>query len=140
MQTNPVADSSELSELKLYKNSKVLDYFVHKNSELALDSAEQLFEDLLAWMWLSVQRKKESKKTMLFGPLLPLDELWHAFILHTRDYVDFCIHYFGEYFHHDLEPIGFEHLIEENELADYLEDCFKYLGSSWVERRFSIAF
>jgi hypothetical protein len=140
MLTNPVVASSKLSELKLYKNSKVLDYFIQKNPEFSLDSAKQLFEDLLAWMWLSVQRKKEAKKTLLFGPLLTLDELWHLFILHTRDYIDFCMHYFGEYFHHEVEPVGFEHLMEEDELTDYLEDCFKLLGNGWVERRFLIVF
>ncbi|MBA2709560.1 MAG: hypothetical protein H0U57_03085 [Tatlockia sp.] len=130
----------KLSELKGYKNSKVLTYFLQKNSEISLEMGQELFDDLLRWMYLSAQRKMESKLTKLFGPLLILDELWHIFILHTRDYIDFCNHYFGEYFHHDVEPIGFEELLEENELEDYLKDCFKYLGSEWVERRFSLVF
>lgn len=90
-------------------------------------------------MWLSEQRKEQGKKTYLFGPLLILDELWHAFILHTRDYVDFSLKYFGRYFHHEVEIPGQEHTLEEEEFRDFLEDCFTYLGSDWVERRFSEA-
>lgn len=66
--------------------------------------------------------------------------MWHSFILHTRDYIDFSMKYFGEYFHHDVEPVGFEHVLDEEELADYLQDCFQYLNKGWVERRFSMAF
>ena len=28
------------------------------------------------------------------------DELWHEFILHTREYQEFCKHAFGGFFHH----------------------------------------
>ncbi len=29
-----------------------------------------------------------------------VDNLWHAFILHTPDYMSFCDKYFGKYLHH----------------------------------------
>lgn len=29
------------------------------------------------------------------------DEFWHAFILHTRDYNQFCLKHFGEFLHHE---------------------------------------
>lgn len=131
--------SSELLKLKHYRNQKVVDYFCYHHPEFTWDDGQLLFEDLLAWLWLNTQRKKEGKNTYLFGPLLILDELWHTFILHTRDYVDFSMQYFGEYIHHEVEPIGFEHVIEEEELTDFLQDCFKYLDQHWVERRFSTA-
>ena len=128
--------SSDLSIFLQYKNKAVIDYFCHHHPELTLQEAQILFNDLLAWMWFNAQRAKQGKKTYLFGPLLILDEMWHTFILHTRDYVDFSRRYFGGYFHHEIEPIGFEHVMEEEELTDYLEDCFTYLGSEWIERRF----
>lgn len=131
--------SLERSILKHYKNQKVVAYFCHHHPELTLDDGQLLFEDLLSWLWLNTLRKKQGKNTYLFGPLLILDELWHAFILHTRDYMDFTMNYFGEYIHHEVEPIGFEHVIEEDELTDLLQDCFQYLDQHWVERRFSIA-
>lgn len=127
-----------LSEVLCYQNKAVVTYFCYHRSEFTVQEVEVLFTDLLSWMWLNVQREKLGKKTYLFGPLLILDDLWHTFILHTRDYVDFSMNYFGAYFHHDIEPIGFEHHIEEEELADYLQDCFTYLGSEWVSRRFEM--
>jgi len=71
---------------------------------------------------------------------LVLDELWHAFILHTRDYFDFSLRYFGDYFHHDIEPLQFEHQLDEQELNDFLADCFQFLDGDWVKRRFAGAF
>lgn len=34
------------------------------------------------------------------------DAAWHAFILRTRDYTDYCMRRFGQYLHHepDVEP------------------------------------
>ncbi|MGC1183420.1 hypothetical protein [Legionella sp.] len=126
----------ELSELLHYRNTDVVNYFRHYHPEFSLQEAQVLFDDLLGWMWLNKQRIKHGKKTYLFGPLLILDKLWHAFILHTQDYMNFSIQYFGAYFHHNVEPIGFEHIMEEDELQDYLHDCFSYLGEEWVVRRF----
>ncbi len=37
------------------------------------------------------------------GPLTPsedVDTMWHAHILHTQDYMQFCDAYFGHYMHH----------------------------------------
>ncbi|MCW8398750.1 hypothetical protein OQJ26_08100 [Legionella sp. PATHC038] len=129
----------DLSNLLEYKNQVVVDYFCHHHPEFSEQEGKVLFNDLIAWMWLNAQRAKQDKKTYLFGPLLILDEVWHAFILHTRDYADFSLRYFGTYFHHDVEPPGQEHMMEEEELTDYLHDCFTYLGSEWVARRFATA-
>ncbi|WP_298627815.1 hypothetical protein [uncultured Legionella sp.] len=129
----------ELIELKQYKNQKVITCFCHHHPEFTLDDGQILFEDLLSWLWLNVQRKKHGKNSYLFGPLLILDELWHTFILHTRDYMDFTRHYFGEYIHHEVEPLGSEHVMEEEELTDFLQDCFVLLDKDWVARCFSTA-
>ncbi|KTD05971.1 hypothetical protein Lgra_2748 [Legionella gratiana] len=128
-----------LSEIVQYQNQAVVAYFCSRHPEFTVQEGNILFTDLLSWMWFNAQRAKLGKKTHLFGPLLLLDELWHAFILHTRDYVNFSMHYFGGYFHHDIEPIGSEHVMEEEELTDYLQDCFTYLGTEWVSRRFEVA-
>lgn len=132
--------SSTLSELLNYKNDKIVAHFCSTHPEYSVPEGQMLFEDLLGWMWLNKQRNLLGKKTYLFGPLLIIDEMWHSFILHTRDYIDFSMKYFGEYFHHEVEPLGFEHILDEEELTDYLEDCFKYLNKEWVARRFSAVF
>jgi len=130
---------ADLTQVLNYKNTTVVDYFCRNHPELTSLEGQVLFKDLLAWMWLNALRVEKGKKTYLFGPLLVLDELWHTFILHSRDYVDFSIQYFGFYFHHDIEPFGAEHVLEEEELTDFLQDCFTFLGQEWVTRRFETA-
>ncbi len=131
--------SSTLTNLLSYQNEQVVSHFCHHYPEFSIQEGQQLFSDLLAWIWLSKQRTIQGKKTYLFGPLLILDELWHSFILHTRDYLSFSMTYFGEYMHHEVEPVGYERVLEEEELTDFLQDCFNYLDRSWVERRFDEA-
>lgn len=130
---------TELNKLLAYKNQAVITYFCHHHRGYSLLEAQELFTDLLAWLWLKYQRQQIAKHTYLFGPLLILDELWHSFILHTQDYVAFSQEYFGQYLHHEVEPIGLEHQMTEQELADFLHDCFTYIGEQWVERRFADA-
>ena len=36
-----------------------------------------------------------------FPPSQDIDEVWHAHILHTKDYINFCQQVFGSYFHHN---------------------------------------
>lgn len=127
---------TELKELLAYRNQAVMSYFCHHHAGYSMLEAQELFTDLLAWLWLKEQRQKKGKHTYLFGPLLVLDELWHSFILHTHDYVAFSHDYFGQYLHHQIEPIGLEHHMSEDQLADFLHDCFAYIGEQWVERRF----
>lgn len=131
--------ASSVDCIKKYQNEAVVSYFHAKNATYSKVEVEQLFIDLLAWMWLHQQRLLQGKLTFLFGPLLDLDEIWHIFILHTQDYTNFCTHYFGTYFHHHIEPLGFERQLEPSELEDFLQDCFTYLGQAWVERRFAAA-
>lgn len=128
-----------LSDIQAYNNPALLAYFCHHHPGYDAQNARQLLSDLLGWMWLSEERKQRQRQTWLFGPLLELDKLWHSFLLHTRDYDAFCQHYFGYYFHHDIEPIGQERQQDPAELEDFLQDCFEHLGEEWVTRRFAEA-
>lgn len=104
---------------------------------IPLDVAARLFCDLMRFFWLESKRREQGKKTYFFGPLLVLDRLWHCFILHTRAYHHFCQTVFGEYYHHDVEPFGQEHALDQAELEDFLTDCFTLLGEDFVDRHFS---
>lgn len=126
-----------LQQIQDYHNQSVILNFHHKNQEHTLEKVQEYFQDLLAFLWLSHSRKIDNKTTRMFGPLLILDEIWHTFILHTQDYHAFCQDFFGEYFHHEVEPLHQEHVMEPDELADFLEDCFTHLGEEWVDRYFS---
>ncbi|KTD18381.1 hypothetical protein [Legionella jordanis] len=125
-----------LPNLLAYQNERVIQYYCQRYS-VSLQKAESIFTDLLGWMWINLYRKNRGRDSFLFGPLLPLDDMWHAFILHTKDYVEFCKLYFEGYFHHHIEPFGLEHVLDEEELADFLKDCLAFLGEDWLLRHFS---
>lgn len=122
-----------------YKNPSVISHFCKIHPEIDPDEAQILFKDLMGWLWVSAMRTQKRKVSRLFGPLLIVDEMWHSFILHTRDYCEFSQTNYGRYIHHDVEPVGREHQMTEDEVVDLLSDCMTYLGEDWVKRRFSEA-
>lgn len=125
-----------LAQLLAFQNQRVVAYYCHHHSTVTLTESQQLFQDLMGWMWLHQYRKSRQLKTWLFGPLLAVDAMWHSFILHTRDYHAFCEQFFNEYFHHDIEPPAEAHELEPDELASFLGDCMEFLGEAWVDRYF----
>ncbi len=42
----------------------------------------------------------KSRRQYVSMPSQVVDDLWHEFILHTRNYQSFCRHAFGRFFHH----------------------------------------
>ncbi|KTD45448.1 hypothetical protein Lqui_2919 [Legionella quinlivanii] len=125
-----------LSTLLGAYNERIVKHYASNNPSLSLQQCQQLWKDLLGWMWLTQYRKSLDKATYLFGPLLHLDDLWHFFILNTRDYCEFCQQYWGEYFHHDIENPHEAHQLSADELADFLEDAMEFLGEDWIDRYF----
>lgn len=127
-----------LSRLLAYDNQRLVQYHAQKH---AIDSKEahRRLGDWLGWVWLLAHRKKQQKETYLFGPLLALDELWHDFLLHTRDYDDFCQLYLDVFLHHDIVNETNVTKISTEYLCDFLEDAYIQLGESWVERNFQEA-
>ncbi len=57
--------------------------------------AENLFKDLVAFLWISGQTPEVSI------PSPAIDEAWHVFLLFTREYNDFCNKYCGGFIHHE---------------------------------------
>jgi hypothetical protein len=56
-----------------------------------------------------IEATKQFKKLEVFlelassdtqNPTLEVDEAWHEFILHTKQYADFCFSRFGKFIHH----------------------------------------
>lgn len=51
-------------------------------------------------------------------PSPDVDELWHAHILHTKDYVRDCQAYFGRYLHHEPQAA-------KCDIGDCVNACYK---------------
>lgn len=126
-----------LEELLAYKNPAVLKLYVqnYPNNKL---SAEAAFSEILKYLWLAKNHQMQQQsdvvddtlpdRCVMLQSMREIDEMWHEFILFTKDYSDFCQQYFGEYMHHmpnvfDNMPISREKETEEIEkLLPYIYD------------------
>ena len=54
------------------------------------------------WLALATVAKKEQSEQVfaIDNALVVIDEMWHNFILFTKDYCEFCENIFGKYLHH----------------------------------------
>jgi hypothetical protein len=81
-----------------YENEEIVASF--RNSYgVTLEEARELFEECKKWLWLCGTRPRSMRLTV-FGPMRLLDEMWHTFILFTREYTEYCMTHFGFYIHH----------------------------------------
>ncbi len=74
----------------------VLDTAV-RESGLTRDEAASLFDGLLQWLSV-IPFARNGQPVQMVGSI---DQLWHAFVLHTKLYRNFCDRFFGRYIDHD---------------------------------------
>ena len=58
------------------------------------ETAKHWFDEMLVFLDLCATSKH------VLSPPEPVDKAWHAFVLHTRDYDDYCNERFGKLVHH----------------------------------------
>ncbi len=67
-----------------------------------------------------------------------LDEMWHTFVLFTRDYADFCERYFGFFLHHipneDEEERSEDPETVRAHLEQYFGLVYDVLGEETLQR------
>lgn len=94
-----------LEEVMAYRHPDVVARFL-KSWNLPQDEAEAIFDDLKRWLWVSAMSKKDelsgepSLRMAILNSMVLVDDMWHAFILFTKDYTQFCVDHFGFYLHH----------------------------------------
>ncbi len=92
-----------------YRNPDVVHAF-RERFDVQPAEAEELFTETCRWLWLCARRRAEPGLTRAVAPLAidaalrVLDEMWHTFLLFTRDYTRFCDAYLGGYLHHVPTP------------------------------------
>ena len=74
--------------------------------DVSLEEAEELFGEMKKWIWLSAHQSEQAGRVRLAisQSTKLIDEMWHTFILFTKDYHQFCDQYFGTYIHHIPTP------------------------------------
>lgn len=89
-----IFEGPSLARVLRYRNARVTTKFSERYN-LPRREVETLFQDMLRVLWLS------ARGTVMILPCqMLIDEMWHAFILHTEDYARFCTTYFGAMIHH----------------------------------------
>ena len=72
--------------------------------EVSFAEAQDLFLETKKWLWLCAHPEKQ--RLAITPPLLIIDEMWHNFLLFSREYMEYCHDYFGRYIHHTPPPQG----------------------------------
>lgn len=93
MKKNDVLISEYKSNALCYMNENVVKKIATENN-IKYEVAIEKFKTLLKFLEFCTKTKY---------PCLPskeIDEMWHDFILFTKDYSEFCITYFGKFIHH----------------------------------------
>jgi hypothetical protein len=71
-----------------------------KEQHASPEEAEEVFQETLKWLYLCGYCLREDFACAMTVELARLDEMWHTFLMFTRDYADFCARYFGSFLHH----------------------------------------
>jgi hypothetical protein len=134
-----------LTDLLGYRHDGVVQRFARLHG-VARERAEALFVETLKWLWLA-RRAREASPLGLVLSIYPdirgIDEMWHVFLLFTRDYAALCDAYLGGFVHHQPNPDGPRQAIDEVALAAELRALYSFvydeLGEAtlraWFEER-----
>jgi hypothetical protein len=77
-----------------YRNDSVVRRIAADHG-LSEDAARACFQEMLRFLDVVA----ESERSL--SPSVPVDDAWHAFIVHTRAYADYCEARFGSFIHHE---------------------------------------
>lgn len=86
--------TSPFGPVEAYPIPHVTERFCNEQG-LSAEAGEEYEVELKKYLWLC--SLNDGKNLGMAGPV---DELWHTFIIHTRDYEVFCREVLGKFIHH----------------------------------------
>jgi len=87
-------DNAQLERMLSYTNENIISRFLDM-FDMSEDEAKDLFTETRKFLFIC-----QLKDVFIPDDLLIIDEMWHNFVLFTKDYQAFCDTHFGKYFHH----------------------------------------
>lgn len=124
-----------------YKNQKVISRYQIDFPSSKLQP-EEAFSELMKYIFLchihlDDKESNPENESLQFSCVMhtemsDIDNMWHTFLLFTKDYQEFCQNYLGNFFHH--EPLS-----EANSLLpdNYEMELVRYL--SYINNKFGEA-
>lgn len=102
VEKSPVASTASavrpLPEVLKYKNIEVIRRF-REQFPVSEREANDIFRQLKKWLWLCASSPNPGRLAIT-DQLLMIDEMWHTFLMYTREYHAFCTRSFGKFLHH----------------------------------------
>lgn len=133
----------DLNFLLLYKPEKVFQRY-QKDFPMNKLSSEIAFRELLKYLWLSQKHQQDKQEQpnnkelefifSIHSEMKEIDDMWHTFILFTREYIDFSEKYFSNFIHH-IPHTGKEVFTPDDyklQLTRYLSYIYDHLGEETV--------
>lgn len=108
VQIEQVTRTASLETVIAYRNDIVIQSFMSK-FDVARSEAERIFVEALRWLWYIASTTPTKDNPEAHGidqAMFIIDEMWHTFILVTKDYTKFCDDMFGRYIHHSPGSAG----------------------------------
>lgn len=112
--------------------------------------ADIALQEIIKYLWMTEKQRQDrlafpenpalNFSARMYPEMAEIDNMWHTFLLFTRDYADFCERYLGRFIHHvpntnaddALSPEAFE-----LDFTRYLSYVFDELGAETVKRWFA---
>jgi hypothetical protein len=94
------------------------------------EEAAELFRETLKWLYLCGRAATDGPEGLVLvvhPEIEKIDEMWHTFLLFTRDYAEFCDRYFGLFLHHVPGEDGDEAPPEEGPVRAALEAQYAFV-------------
>ncbi|MEW8403635.1 MAG: hypothetical protein AB2688_02795 [Candidatus Thiodiazotropha taylori] len=91
----PLRKDCSLDSVLNYQFPALVERF-QKELGMSVEEADQLFLDMLMFLYLCGAKVER----VPLEPTAAIDKAWHAFILFTKEYAEFCQQQFGRFIHH----------------------------------------
>jgi hypothetical protein len=91
-----------LNRVLAYRHDGVIRRYCQEHLASPAEGKE-VFREMLRWLYLYYRGQVDGPEDFacaLSPEIEKIDWMWHAFMLFTRDYADFCDRYFGFFLHH----------------------------------------
>jgi hypothetical protein len=111
----PNHPNAKLIALQEYRFPQVvLDVFTKENPHRTPEQRQLAFQGLKEYFILMLLAQQAGRKATLGMTSVLIDDAWHAFVLCTKQYEEFCLKVFGKMIHHSPNPASRPGAVDAN--------------------------
>lgn len=121
--TTTATELFSLEAVLTYRHPGVVKRYA-KEQQVTLAEAEEVFRETLKWLYLCAGGVRRDMACAMTPEIGKLDDMWHTFLLFTRDYAEFCGRFFGFFLHHVPNEVEDEGPVDEAVVREQLERQF----------------